>query len=99
MPYGSTNVLYQMTSVRQLRIFLQLSFWPPPTRLGTKEIAGFWFVSRKRPEVCRYFLLCEQVRWMHHDLIHPSAWKVNSANFVLKLSEKGFEQASERVFG
>src|SRR3954452_23559613 len=32
-------------------------------------------------------------------LIHRSAWKVNSANFVLKLSEKGFEQRSEHGFG
>jgi len=32
-------------------------------------------------------------------LIHQSAWKVNSANFAMKLSEKGFEQRSERGFG
>jgi hypothetical protein len=32
-------------------------------------------------------------------LIHRSAWNRNSANFALKLSEKGFEQRSERGFG
>ena len=32
-------------------------------------------------------------------LFHRSAWNSNSANFALNLSEKGFEQASERGFG
>jgi hypothetical protein len=32
-------------------------------------------------------------------LIHRSAWKEDSANFALKLSEKGYEQHFERGIG
>ena len=58
---GSTNVLYQMTSVRQPRIFSTAIVLAAFNPIGHERNSRF-LVSRKRPEVCCYVALSEQVR-------------------------------------